>query len=155
MSSAALREYPKTGARRRCCACGRVRRARSRFAEPWLSASYSAELRVVVPLRDNNNMPPVWHPGGSSKAPAHDPGPSLSHSHSHDGSWTSTPPPTAPTTLRCHSAQHLGTVLVDLGDLASAHTRHERALKIGQATPPPQPPHDGHLPRETTRTYEP
>jgi hypothetical protein len=34
----------------------------------------------------------------------------------------------------------LGTVLVDLGDLAGARTHHERALKIGQATLRPNDP---------------
>ena len=35
---------------------------------------------------------------------------------------------------------NLGTLFVDLGDLASAHTHHERALEIGQATLRPNHP---------------
>jgi hypothetical protein len=81
-------------------------------------------------------MPPVWLPGGpAAKAPAHDPGPSLSHSHHHDGGWTSTPPPRWRPPRDGHSAQQTRHRARQPRRSRRRRTDRERALEIHPSHP--------------------
>ena len=81
-------------------------------------------------------MPPVWLPGGpAAKAPAHDPGPSLSHSHNHDGGWTSTPPPRWRPPRDGHSAQQTRHRARQPRRSRRRRTDRERALEIHPSHP--------------------
>ena len=105
----------------------------------------SAELRTVVPSRDNSSMPPVWYRGGQQQGPGSRPGafaavqPQPSRRlNVHATAWC----PDHPEMATRHN--ELGIVLWNLGYLAGAPTHLERALEIGEATLDPDHPAIAH-----------
>jgi hypothetical protein len=108
----------------------------------------SAELLTVVPWRDNSSMTLVWHPGGLvARLRATARGLRYCTATAMTAADIHTTADGADHTNMATRHSNLGTVLVDLGDLAGARTHHEPAWRSAKP-PSAQPPHDGHHPRQ-------